>query len=454
VPGRRRPGPVAFALPLVAVSLGLLLVFDLAHHLVSTLALLGAAFLGLLFAVPRLEAASVPTGGAILLGALLLRLPLLPLPPTLSDDVLRYLWDGKVAAAGLNPYALAPAAEKLTPLRDEIWRRLPHKRVPAVYPPLSIAAFSIASRLPFPMAAWKLMATGADLAACWLLLRLARRLGLPAGRTAWYAWNPLVALEVAGMGHVDALGVAAVVGAVLFLLPPVRRAGAAAMSGAMLAAAGILAKLVPFAALPMWARQSGRPGGFLAAALGLTAVAALPVALATGGVPPGLVIYGVSWEFDGPLFEPLWRLLAAAGAAPALARGVDHLKGLTGIHAGLNPLYPYLYPQFLAKLLLAAGMVAAVALSLRERDPVAGTGRLFGRLLLCSATVYPWYLLWVLPWAALRRDPAWLALSGLILLSYLPQFGGVALWPWVYLGIWGPFLALLLWRFRENDVRA
>ena len=89
-------------------------------------------------------------------------------------------------------------------------------------------------------------------------------------------------------------------------------------------------------------------------------------------------------------------------------------------------------------------MAAAVALSLRERDPVAGTGRLFGRLLLCSATVYPWYLLWVLPWAALRRDAAWLALSGLILLSYLPQFAGVALWPWVYLGIWGPFAILLL----------
>jgi alpha-1,6-mannosyltransferase len=459
VPGRR-PGPVAFALPLVAVNLGLLFVFDLAHHLALTLALLGAAFLGLLFVVPRLEAASVPTGGAILLGALLLRLPLLPLPPTLSDDVLRYLWDGKVAAAGLNPYAFAPAAEKLTPLRDEIWRRLPHKRVPTVYPPLSIAAFSIASRLPFPMAAWKLMATGADLAACWLLLRLAGRLGLPAGRTAWYAWNPLVALEVAGMGHVDALGVAAAVGAVLFLLPavPIARRSGAAMSAAVLAAAGILAKLVPFAALPMWARQSGRSGRFLAAAIGLTAVAALPVVVATGGVPPGLVTYGVSWEFDGPLFEPLWRLLAALGAAPALARGLDRLKDLTGVYQGLNPLYPYLYPQFLAKLALAAGMAAAVALSLRERDPVAGTGRLFGRLLLCSATVYPWYLLWVLPWAALRRDPAWLALSGLILLSYLPQFApqfaGVALWPWVYLGIWGPFFALLLWRTRGNDVRA
>ncbi|HEY0555780.1 MAG TPA: hypothetical protein VGG20_16115 [Thermoanaerobaculia bacterium] len=439
MPGRRRPGPVAFALPLVAANLGLLLVFDLAHHLVPTLALLGAAFLMLLFAAPRLEAARGRVSGAVLLGALLLRLPLLPLPPSLSDDVLRYLWDGKVAAAGFNPYALAPAAEKLTPLRDEIWRRLPHRSIPTVYPPLSLAAFSIAIRTPFPMPVWKLMAAGADLAACWLLLLVARKLGVPEGRTVWYAWNPLVALEVAGMGHVDVLGAAAVVGAVLLLLPPVRRGGAAA-----LAAAGVLAKLVPFAALPMWARQSGRPWRFLGAAGGLVAVAMLPVALATGGVPPGLVTYGVSWEFDGPLFEPLWRLLAAAGAAPALAHGLDRLKSLTGIYHGLNPLYPYLYPQFLAKLLLAAGLAAAVAASLRERDPATGTGRLLGRLLLCSATVYPWYLLWVLPWAALRRDAAWLALSALILLSYLPQFAGVALWPWVYLGIWGPFAALVL----------
>jgi hypothetical protein len=196
----------------------------------------------------------------------------------------------------------------------------------------------------------------------------------------------------------------------------------------------------------MWARQSGRPVRFLTAALGLTAVAALPVVAATGGVPPGLVTYGVTWEFDGPLFEPLWRLLGAAGAAPALAHGLDRLKAATGIWYGLNPIYHYLYPQFLAKLLLAAGMAAAVLLSLRERDPVDGTGRLFGRLLLCSATVYPWYLLWVLPWAALRRDAAWLALSALILLSYLPQFAGVALWPWVYLGIWGPFFLLFLLR--------
>jgi hypothetical protein len=423
-------------LPLLAAHAGLLFVFDLGRHLGLTLALAGAAFLWLPRAARRLEAVASP-GTTILLGALLLRLPLLPVPPVLSDDVLRYLWDGTVAAAGHNPYALAPDAGELASLRDEVWRRLPHKQVPTVYPPLAIAAFSIAIRLPFPLLAWKLAATGADLLACALLLSLARRLGVPEGRTVWYAWSPLPAIEVAGMGHVDALGVAAMVGAVLFLVER-RPAGAAVW-----ASAGVLAKLAPLAALPLWARQSGRPGRFLAIALGLGAAAVLPVLAATGGVPPGLVRYGVSWEFNGPLFEPLWRLLDRAGAAPALAGLLDRLKDWTGLYEELNPIYPYLYPQLLAKVVLAGGMFAAVALSLREEDPVAGTGRLFGRLLLCSATVYAWYLLWVLPWAALLRRRAWLALSGLVLLSYIPQLTGAPLMPWVYLAVWGPFAALL-----------
>ncbi|HSS49223.1 MAG TPA: hypothetical protein VLX28_09765, partial [Thermoanaerobaculia bacterium] len=363
------------------------------------------------------------------------------------------------AAAGLNPYALPPAADRLSPLRDDTWRRLPHTQVPTVYPPLSVAAFSIASRMPFPLLAWKTMATAADLLACWLLLGVARRLGVPACRTVWYAWNPLVTMEVAGMGHVDALGVAAVMGVVLCLLLKPERTGegqqgpqgrqrqesSGRLGGiASWAAAGALAKLVPLAAFPMWARQSGRPWRFLGLAGGLVALAAAPVAVASRGVPPGLVAYGVSWEYDGPVYEPLWRVLDEAGAAPALARGLDRYKAWSKNWWGVNFLYPYLYPRFLAKVLLAAGMGAVVLASLRWRDPVAGTGRLFGALLLLAATVYPWYLLWVLPWAALRRHTAWLALSALILLSYLPQLPGVPLWPWVYLGIWGPFLALFL----------
>jgi hypothetical protein len=408
---------------------------------------------------------------AILAGAFLLRLPLLPLPLTLSDDALRYLWDGKVAAAGFNPYALPPAAEKLTFLRDEAWRRLPHREVQTVYPPLSIAAFSIAARLPNPILAWKAMAAAADLAGCALLLALARRLALPPARTVWYAWNPLVAIELSGMAHVDALGVAACLATVLCLVPaapavpparsrdprqpgaaPAPRAWAAA---GVFAATGVLAKVAPVTALPMWSRQSGRPARMLAVTGGLLAAAGLPVLAASGGVPPGLVTYAVSWEFDGPLFEPLWRLLDRAGAAPWLAGLLDAAKRLTGEYTRWNPLYHFLYPQFLAKAMLGIAMLALVIVSARRADaggaggrpmpvgPAAATGWLLGAMLLLSATVYPWYVVWVLPWAALYRHTAWRALSALILLSYLSQRGGVPLMPWVFAGIWVPFGILL-----------
>ncbi|HXU46780.1 MAG TPA: hypothetical protein VN783_14730 [Thermoanaerobaculia bacterium] len=446
--------PLAAVVPLFVSALALSILHDPRRHPVSTLLVLALGAAALVPAVRRLEGLELsarPLGGLILGGAILLRLPLLSLPPALSADVWRYLWDGRVAAARGNPYALAPDSARLAPLRDDIWRRLDHRQVPTVYPPLAITAFSIASRLPCSLTVWKLLATGADLAACALLLALARRTGLPEARVAWYAWNPLVALEVAGMGHVDALGVAATVAAVYALCAKPR--GEAAVRSGLAAAAGILSKLAPAAALPMWARQSGRPWRFLAVALGLSALALAPVAASLGtggpggqlaGIPPGLKIYGLHWEFDGPLYEPLWRLLDRLDAAGAAKAVLDAQKERTHDYASWNRFYPYAYPQLFAKVLLALGALAAVAASIRERDPIAGTGRLFGRLLLASATVYPWYLLWVLPWAALRGEKSWLLLGALAPLAYLPALTGVPLWPWVYLAIWGPFALIKL----------
>lgn len=433
------------------MALGLLALDPLSDHLPSALALLALGSLALWSAARRLEVDSGSVGAAVLAGALLLRLPLLPLAPTLSDDVLRYLWDGRVAAAGRNPYALPPAAAELAPWRDELWRSLPHRQVPTVYPPLAVAAFSIAARTPWPLPLWKALAAAGDLAACALLLALARRLGVPAGRTVWYAWNPLVALETAGMGHVDALGVAACLGAVLLLTS--RRsvtgsaAGLAAVGGAAAcAAAGALTKLVPLVALPLWGRAYP-PGTsrrrFWATALALLVLACGPVVAATGGVPPGLLVYGRTWEFNGPLFEPLWRLLDAVDAAPRTKTLLEWIERRSERWYLFERIYPYVYPQLLAKAVLGVALLAAIAASLRERDVVAGTGRLFGRALLLSATVYPWYLLWVLPWAALARHPAWLALGALLPLSYLAQDAGVPLFPWLWLAIWGPFFALL-----------
>lgn len=425
---------------LVVAHLGLLVVFDLKAHPILVLSALAVGFLGLFVAVPALGRVGPVSCATLLLGAIALRLLLLPLPPTLSDDLLRYVWDGRVAVSGQNPYALAPDAEELKDLRTPAWEAMPHKDVATVYPPVALALFSIASLTPKPMYGLKLILVLLEVVGCWLLIRLADRRGIPRHRVAWYAWNPLVALEVAGMGHVDAAGVLAVVAAVSCLTGAGRRmAGAALWTGL-----GVMIKLVPIVAVPLWARLTRNPWRFVGVLALVLMIGFLPLVWWTGGVPPGLVEYAVSWEFNGPIYEPLWRMLDRLRAPDAAAWVLDRLKDATGQHDFWNRFYPYRYPQLLAKLLLAAALLWWVARTRRDSDPIAGTGRLMGGVLLCSATLYPWYLLWILPWAALSQQRAWLALSAFIQLSYLPQMLGTEHFPWYFAMIWVPFAILLM----------
>jgi hypothetical protein len=461
----RRPAGRAGAWPGLALALGaeagalgaLTAVGDPAARPAITLALLGAATGSMLLLVRAARALALGTGPLLAI-ALLLRALLLPLPPTLSGDVWRYLWEGRVAAAGRNPYLDPPEDPTLAPLRDTGWRRVEHREVPAIYPPLAMTAMSLVARLrpPLRLPGWKLLVTAADLIACWLLLRLARATGRPVHRALAYAANPLVALEVAGMGHLEPLGVAAALGAGLAV------AGRRPVSGGVAAAAAVLAKLAPVVAWPMWARQSGRPAALLGSAGLITAVALAPVIASTGGVPAGLAAYAVRWEFAGPLHEPLWRLLLAADASASVKHALDLMKEWTNLHALWNRFYPWAYPQLMARALLGVvGLVVIVrsAMSPRSdrcaegrvsvwRDPVAGAAALFGALLLLSPTLYPWYLLWVLPWAALAGQARWLWAAAAAPLAYLPATAGAAWWPWLHLASWGPFL--LLWWYDRR----
>lgn len=420
----------------------MLAVFDLSRWPWLTAFLLFSAF-GLFWrAARRLE--HLRSASGILLVAAALRLLLLPLPPTLSDDTLRYVWDGRVMTAGFNPYLHPPEAEELAPLRDELWQRMPHQDVPTVYPPLALATFTVASWLPGSLVTVKILLAIVELFGCLLLLRLADALKLPPGRAIWYCWNPLPIMEVAGMGHVDALVVTASVATVLLLVRGAAgRVPWTAASAASTAAAGVLGKLLPVVAVPMWARQSRRPFTFLAVAGAVVAAFLLPVFLSTGGVPPGLLKYGVSWEFNGAFYEPLWRVYDVLGLDDGVKRVLDLLKEHTGHHEFWNRFYPSVYPQLLAKFTLLPLLGLFCLRSLREEHPVLGSGRLFGGLVLCMATFYPWYLLLVLPWAALARHRAWLALSALLQISYLPALLGVSYWPGFYLAIWVPFFLLL-----------
>ncbi len=382
----------------------------------------------------------------------LVRAMFLPLPPSLSDDVWRYLWDGKVVVAGYNPYTLAPSAEPLVGLRDEIWERTAHRDVETVYPPLAQGLFSISALLPAPLYSYKTLVVALDLLACAALWQVAKLRGIPTALVAWYAWNPLVVIEGAGMGHVDVAGAAAVIAAV-WALGALGRGRWVTVATALWA--GVAIKLVPLVLVPLWLRRGPRGPQFAAILLGSLAVSAAAMLVIGGGIPPGLVTYGISWEFNGPLFEPLWRLIGIVRLDAAVKLGLDGLEDVTGWHEVWDRFFPFVYPQLLAKLMLAALAVVAVACSLRESDAVRGSGRLLAAVTLLSATVYPWYLLWVLPFAALFELRAWLVLSWSILFAYLPALAGVDYFPWVYLAVWSPFvLALAAGRWRAGADRA
>ena len=466
--------PVRAAWPLLACFGGLLLLdrtgfrpaADAPWTSVVFLAVLLLAFVALWRALKRLGAPrpdepvfgrAAPVAG-ILAVALLLRLLALPLAPGLSDDVHRYLWDGRVAASGANPYRLTPNDPELTELRDDLWQRTAHRDVATVYPPLALGLFAGVSLLPQPLAGYKLALVAVDLIGCALLLALARRRGSVLTALA-YIWNPLVVIEGAGMGHVDVLGASLVIACVFLILGQrgARSGPRRSLAAGVVAALGVLAKLVPLVAVPLWWRTirrdplRGRLFALGAACLLVPATAA--VLVWTGGVPPGLLTYALRWEYNGPLHEPLWRLLDVL-QLDRVAAGVVHLvRASFGGEIDATPwktLYGYAYPQFLSRLLLlAAGLVAWLRVWRARPGPVGAAFAAFGVVLLASPTLYPWYLIWILPWAALLGVRSVLLLSATLPLAYLPALAGVDYFPWVYGAVWLPPLLLFVvdrWR--------
>jgi alpha-1,6-mannosyltransferase len=191
--------------------------------------------------------------------------------PVLSNDAFRYIWDGRVQAAGINPYRYAPDDPELAHLRDEaIWERLNRPDVRTAYPPAAEGLFAGLYQLRADSIVWtKLALTTADLALIGLLVVLLQRLGRPAERVLLYAWNPLAVFEIAGTGHVEV--VALLLLALALLAALARRA---ALVGVLLALAALVK---PYAVLS-FAALARRGSGLAAAAVALTVTAALAYA--------------------------------------------------------------------------------------------------------------------------------------------------------------------------------
>jgi hypothetical protein len=385
--GAPRRADVAAAAELAALGLGLTLVCALWALLPSWFrelgrfqALYAAGFGFYALAVLRLPRyATLPhVGMAVLAVAVCTRAVLVPVSPSLSGDVFRYVWEGRVLVAGGNPYAQSPLDPALAPLRDAaVWPEINHKHLATIYPPLAEAGYALVAALSPTVTALKAWVALHDVALVAVLLALARRSTGSAATALVYAWNPLVLVHYAGSGHNDPTAMVWL--ALAFLLAPRRPVASAACL-----AAAVMVKLVPVAALPFLARGWPWRARILAAAL-VTGGLAWFWAL-TRATYSGLAAYWGSWRNNESVFAVLD---AALGGYPA-ARA--------------------------ASLVLVAGV--ALWAWVRLRSDADGARLTLGAVLLTSPVLHPWYLGWVLMFTALRVSWPWLILSLTVILNY------------------------------------
>jgi alpha-1,6-mannosyltransferase len=283
----------------------------------------------------------------------------LRVPAGADDDIHRYVWDGRLQRLGYNPYIVVPSDPAAKGLHTPETRNLNNPDLPSPYPAGAELFFRAVTAIQESTFALKVAFVVCEFAIVFVLLDVLRRRGQGAHLVLAFAWNPLLAIEVAGSGHIDIVGALLLVVSAAALLRRWRATAAVALGLA------IAVKFLPVVLLPLyWKRIRIRDAALAAAVVGLLYVPFLN----HGRIPIGsLGTYVQSFRFNGPVFAILDRL------AP---------------------------PQLLAGLAVLIGLVTATWLRTRSAAPEWSPDQFawpMAASLLCAPAVFPWYLLWLLP---------------------------------------------------------
>ena len=326
-------------------------------YFMASLTLAGIAYLLALrefFATPRF-ARSIVVAGLILAGVG--HLEFLRAAPGADDDIHRYVWDGRLQRLGYNPYLVVPSDPAVQAMHTAETRNLNNPDLPSPYPAGAQLFFRAVTAMHESVFALKVAFVVCELVIVFVLLDLLRSTGHGEHLVLAYAWNPLLAVEVAGSGHID------IVGALLLVLSAAALARRWRATAAVAFGVAVAVKFLPIVLMPLyWKRVRIRDGVL---ATGVVALLYVPF-LDHGRISTGsLGTYVRSFRFNGPVFAVLDRV------APR---------------------------QLLSALAVLAGIL--VAMWIRRKSgglsseafawPMAAS-------LLFAPVVFPWYLLWLVP---------------------------------------------------------
>ena len=337
-----------------------------------------AVFAALLAAIWRAPAFKQRTFLIAILFAIAIRVPLAVSPVSGDNDMIRYVWDGRVQKLGINPYAVRPADPEVAFTHTDETRNMPSARARTPYPPAAQIFFRFVVTIHDSALAMKLALVACDLLTMLVLWRWLVVTGKSEWLTLAYAWNPLVVLEVAHSGHIDALGALWTVAAAFWLSR--RKTGLATIAFVL----AVATKLLPIVLAPLLWRRITLRDAFIGA--GLFVLLYLPFASGTD------VLFGIQnvvqhIRFNGPLF----RFFAGIASPEVAAR-------------------------------IAVGLGLLIAAWARWKLPVenpAGWAWPMAVAIALAPVVYPWYLLYLTPFLLVPKTLPLITWSCSILLTYV-----------------------------------
>lgn len=398
----------------MAIELALLLVAGLARpashvpEFISYYLLASAVFVTACWLVARGDEALSAARSLrwIWVAALVFRLTVLHLQPSLSEDAARYRWQGMLQDAGGDPYIAVPMDPAWDGLRDSTWPRIAGRDRPSAYGPvveqLNLWHFRLVSALePEPPAqVWlfKVPFALADLAVGWALMGLLSAVGRPRAWTLVYLWSPLAVTEFWIEGHNDSLA----------LLFAVLALGLAARSRRIWAlpvlSVAAMCKFWPAVLFPflLVRRRNGRWSiEWKGALLSLVVLAALclPYWSSIVNVVRSVAGFAGGWRNNDSLFAIFLELTGGNMVAAAAISG-------------------------------CALVLSIVVLRTLALPPLAGELSAVCAVLLLAANCFPWYLTWMLPLLAVHPNPGLLLWTALASLAYhvIPGYEASGVW--------------------------
>ena len=240
--------------------------------------------------------------------SILLRVLLLFAIPALSDDVYRFIWDGRLLMNGVNPYMGLPIDHLdmgLPGITLELFEKLNSPKYFTVYPPLNQAVFFLSTILT-PHSEWwsvviiRMVILAFEVGNIALIRKLLKHYKLPQKYGLFYALNPMIILELTGNLHFEAI-------MIFFLLLALWHYEKGQLYyGAVFLGLSISTKLLPLIFLPLLVRKMGFKkalvfGAIVGATIAITFLPLINTA-SVNGLSDSLALYFQKFEFNGSVY--------------------------------------------------------------------------------------------------------------------------------------------------------